>query len=297
MAKILTPIQAELVSITVPRMARIYEIHRIDGEILYFAAHSTIITFGGNDYSPMDGFDTAATQEMTNLDESNSEIAGLLSDSRITAADLRAGRYEDALIIERVVDWLTPNRGGELYKRHWWIGRVSWDGERWQASVKGLASWLSESSGLLSNRSCRFNLGDNKCGIDLAAYTQNGTVGTVVNTRRSFQSNVSASVPENTTGSNDQWFRDGLITFTSADDTRLVGLTFQVRSFVEADGVFVTREKIPFDVTAGDEFTVYPGCNKSVNHCKVKFDNYLRFGGDPFIPGGDKASESPSSTD
>lgn len=299
MSKQLTPIQQELVSIRVPRMARIWDIHRQDGTVLRFASHPTVISFGGNDYSPLDGFDHSATQEMTDLDESNSEIGGILSDSRITDADMKAGRYEDALLIERIVDYLVPNRGGELYKRHWWLGDIAWDGERWKAEINGLASWMSESVGMVANRSCRFTLGDSKCQKDLSGggYEQSGTITAIDVQRRTFQTDVSAAIAANVTGVNDEWYQFGLLTITTAANADLVGLEFEVRSFTETNGIITLRTRTPLDLTVNDEFTITPGCNKSAAACKTKYVNYDNFGGDPFIPGGDKAGETPSASD
>jgi hypothetical protein len=40
----------------------------------------------------------------------------------------------------------------------------------------------------------------------------------------------------------------------------------------------------PFTVAVGDAFTAYPGCDKTVNTCTVKFSNLVNFGGEDNIP-------------
>lgn len=293
-----TPLQTELVSITCPRMARIWEVRRQDGTNFYFADHAQNIVFDGNTYTPVDGFNHSATAEMTTLEQSSLEIQGILSDSKITDEDLSSGLYDDALIIERIIDYKLSTVAGELYRRHWWIDSVKWDGESWSAQLKGLASWLSQNTGMVANRTCRFNLGDADCGVDLVGggYKQSGEITSIVSAKREFQTDVSAAIAANVTGENDQWYRFGLLTFTSATNTKLVGLSFEVYSFLETNGQIVLRTRLPFDATVGDEFDIVPGCDKAASTCKAKFTNFARFGGDPFLPGIDKVIETPSST-
>lgn len=42
----------------------------------------------------------------------------------------------------------------------------------------------------------------------------------------------------------------------------------------------------PLDATptAGDTFYLYPGCNKTMDDCRTKFDNLAQFGGFPYVP-------------
>ena len=44
------------------------------------------------------------------------------------------------------------------------------------------------------------------------------------------------------------------------------------------------------DYVIGDTFSIVPGCNKigRLGHCKLVYDNYLRFRGFEDIPGGNK---------
>ncbi len=51
------------------------------------------------------------------------------------------------------------------------------------------------------------------------------------------------------------------------------------------DGQFTLSliQPLPYPVTAGDQFTVYPGCNKLRSTCRL-FNNINNFGGMPYIP-------------
>jgi hypothetical protein len=49
-------------------------------------------------------------------------------------------------------------------------------------------------------------------------------------------------------------------------------------------GVISLWQALPYAPAPGDQFTAYPGCDKSVFTCQNKFNNLLNFGGFPFIP-------------
>lgn len=48
---------------------------------------------------------------------------------------------------------------------------------------------------------------------------------------------------------------------------------------------------MPFEITIGDTFDVYYGCDKRLTICKTKFANHINFQGFPYIPGVDQISK------
>jgi len=46
-------------------------------------------------------------------------------------------------------------------------------------------------------------------------------------------------------------------------------------------------------VQVGDTYTAKPGCDKSAEICKTKFDNFINFGGFPDVPGQDRIASTP----
>jgi uncharacterized phage protein (TIGR02218 family) len=79
------------------------------------------------------------------------------------------------------------------------------------------------------------------------------------------------------------YFDLGTITFTSG---ALVGQSFSVKSYVLAGstGTFGFAQPLPSAPDAGDTFTAYPGCDKTLATCRAKFNNVAHFRGYPFIP-------------
>lgn len=82
----------------------------------------------------------------------------------------------------------------------------------------------------------------------------------------------------------DGWFDMGAMTFTSG---RNAGLSRSVKSF--GSGMFRFSLPLPFPPEAGDMFSVYPGCPKTAQACREKFNND-KFRGFPFIPPAETAT-------
>lgn len=120
---------------------------------------------------------------------------------------------------------------------------------------------------------CVNSLGDASCGVDLAAYGVGGSAAA-----GSSQSVVPASL-----GQGSGYFDQGKIAFTSGANA---GLTRSVKSWVAGSpGSIALLAPLPNAPAAGDAFTIYPGCDKTLggNGC-AKFSNTARFKGYPYVP-------------
>lgn len=288
----------QLISFASLRTAHIWDIIRTDGVTFRFTDHDRTIEYGGNTYKPTDGIAASASESFQGFKTSNLEFVGILSSSEITEDDLRAGKFRDAQVIETVIDWLYP-WAGLIDSRTFWINATTRDsGESWTAEVLGVQSWLSQATGVVVNRSCRLNLGDDVCNADGNTDLSSGqgwlqegkTVDTIVTNRRRIRSDLTAIVGKNITGINDGWYDRGVLTFTSGFNN---GLSFEVQSYIETDGDITLRLPTPFDIAVSDTFDIHPGCDKRGTTCETKFANLTAFGGELFIPGGDSASETP----
>ena len=69
------------------------------------------------------------------------------------------------------------------------------------------------------------------------------------------------------------------MTFTSG---RNAGVTRTIRT--NEGGAITVVMPFYYPPAAGDSFEVLPACDKSVNCCKVRFNNLAHFRGYPFIP-------------
>lgn len=120
---------------------------------------------------------------------------------------------------------------------------------------------------------CRHRFGDARCGVNLAAVTASG-VASATSGRMQV---VAASAIAAPSGS--ATFDYGILTMTTGVNA---GQERLIRSWTGGT-TFSLLSPLPFDVAAGDAFSVTAGCNKTMAHCAA-FANLANFGGDPFIP-------------
>ena len=130
---------------------------------------------------------------------------------------------------------------------------------------------LSYQTGRMYQLYCGYVYGGSRCGVDkdatkVTGTADSGTTGSMVDTAR--------------TEAEDYW-KDGYIVFTTGDNTG------EIRMIKEWDW---NNDKLTFDyalpntVEAGDEYTLYQGCDKSLTKCTSRFANQANFGGFPHIP-------------
>lgn len=76
------------------------------------------------------------------------------------------------------------------------------------------------------------------------------------------------------------YFAQGVITFTSG---ACAGLSRFVSKH-DPDGSLTILPPLPVAPSAGDAFTIVPGCDKKMATCQQKFSNLAYFAGTPYIP-------------
>jgi hypothetical protein len=80
------------------------------------------------------------------------------------------------------------------------------------------------------------------------------------------------------------WFDGGPITILDGDNAMLGAR--MVRAYLP--GQITLQEALPFDLPPYARYSMSAGDDHFFETCKVKFSNYLNFGGLPYLPGQDK---------
>jgi uncharacterized phage protein (TIGR02218 family) len=160
------------------------------------------------------------------------------------------------------------------------LGEVSRTGVSFRAEVRGLAHYLQQPRGRLFQFGCDADVGDARCGIDLASasYRGAGSISGVMSARSFTVTGLA--------GFADGWFTRGLFTFTSGANT---GRAIEVKRHT-AQGGAVTVElwQEPAHMPSiGTTLTVTAGCDKQFSTCRAKFANSVNFRGFPHMPGND----------
>lgn len=256
-------------------------------EVMAFTDSTAPVLLDNISYTSSEAFTRSAVVSESSLSVDTIDLTGLIglaaSGLEITVGDVVAGRFDMAELRVFLVNYEDLTMG-RMWLRRGWIGDVSTTDIAYTAEVRGMAQMLQVQTLELYTASCRFDLGDSRCGFDLtgnlpdtSAATVTGTVTTVVD-RFTFDDTVRSEV--------DNIFNFGYLTFTSGSNT---GLGSIVKDYTFISSQFVLQDAMPFEITTGDAYSVYKGCDKSfISHCKDKFDNVINFGGFPHLPGEDR---------
>ena len=262
----------------VTTLATCWRVARRDGVVLGFTTHDRALVIDDVTYRAASGFSPSAIAASNGLSVDNLDVAGALSSSAISEADLRDGRFDFAAIEIFQANWADLSQG-KLTLASGWLGEVSMDGARFTAEIRGLAQRLQQPAGEAYSPECRADLGDARCKVNLAGFTVAGSATSAASTR---------AFTDTTRTEADGWFDYGLLTWITGVNA---GLSVEVKSF--ASGAFTLFDAMPNAIQPGDAYAVHAGCDKRLATCKTKFDNVLNFRGEPFVPGPDSMLDYP----
>jgi uncharacterized phage protein (TIGR02218 family) len=202
-------------------------------------------------------------------------------DDDLPADELLAGRWDNAAFEIFEVNWSDVSDGVNVLKRGT-LGEVQVLQGRYVVELRGLTQALQQTQGQATQKLCRARLGDSLCGVNLASYTVTGTIDSAAS-RRVFTDAARAEAGG--------YFAEGIFTFTGGANA---GYSQKVKAF--SSGVFTLSLPMPFDIVAGDTYSVIAGCRKRLaEDCAAKFSNVLNFQGEPHLPGQDAITRAPNS--
>jgi uncharacterized phage protein (TIGR02218 family) len=271
-AGMLTHIKSEVTTIRTCWKATL-----VNGTVYGFTDHTQDLTINGATYLAASGHTPSSIVNNSTLAVDNLEIQGVLDSAAIDDVDIHAGLWDFAAVEIFQVNVADLSLG--IIRQHRGrLGEVSLNRNSFTAELRGLAQQMQQVVGDLYSPTCRADLGDAKCGINLASITVTGTVSGVTD-NRSF---TDSGRPENL-----GYFDSGKLTWTSGEN---IGLAMEVKTF--AAGAFVLFLAMPFQVTVGDTYSVYRGCKKRfAEDCVTKFNNAINFRGEPHVPGNDQTMQ------
>lgn len=250
-----------------------WKVTRTDGTVYGFTDHDVDLPVSGVTYAAATGYTRTAIRTESNLAVDNLDVAGALSASAITEADLVAGLWDYAAVEIFEVNWADLTQG-TLKHRKGRLGEVKSGKLAFEAELRGLAQFLQQQIGRTYGPDCDAVFGDTRCGLSLGAYTVTGTL-TGVTSNRVFTDSGRAEAA--------QYFAYGKITFTGGANS---GRSMEVKSF--ASGAFTLFMPMPYTVAIGDTYTAIAGCDKTAATCKTTFSNLANFRGFPFMAGTDQ---------
>lgn len=85
------------------------------------------------------------------------------------------------------------------------------------------------------------------------------------------------------------YFDDGIMEITGPTASLNLGFRREIKSYVP--GQFTLQLPFPYPVEVDDIYQATPGCDKSLETCRDRFNNVVNFGGFPYLPGTDKITQ------
>lgn len=250
-----------------------WKITRKDTTVFTFTDNSRDVVYDGLTYLAWTGFTASNIATSSKLSVDNLEVNSVLNSSTITDVDLIAGLWDYATVEIFRVNYLDLTMGIE-WMRKGKIGEVKTGRTAFIAELRGLIQHYQQNIGRIINAACDADLGDTRCGVNLATYTVTGTV-TGVTSRSLFADTSRAEASA--------YFTGGLLTWTGG-----LNDTYQKEVKVYTVGSIELVESMPNAVQVGDTYSVYAGCDKLHTTCGTKFSNIANFRGFPFVPGQDR---------
>lgn len=246
------------------------------GDSVGYALHTRDVTFEGFTYTAAP-FEPSKLAQKSGTSVDNATITHLLNDL-FTRENIKGGKWRGAKIVVQAVD-LADLDHGPVLRHNGRLGDVTTEGTQARSEFRGISQLLSQEIGDRTSRRCRYVLGDENCGVDLAAFTFAGTVTTVHNNQRV---TVSVSKP-------DSYFKYGRIRFTSGLND---GLEMET---IDNTGQMVTLFlPMPAEIQVGDAVELVAGDDKSLATCHDKFNNAINHGGEDCMPPRERLLRFPS---
>jgi uncharacterized phage protein (TIGR02218 family) len=267
----------------VTTLATCWRVTRRDGVEFFFTDHDQNIAFDGQVYLARTGYSRTAIANDASMAVDNLDVDGVFDAAAITESDMRAGKFDYAEVRVFLVNWADPSMGALRMRRGWFGEVILTEQGAFRTELRGMVQALQQRLGEIYAPECRADLGDARCKVDLAAFTRAGAVTSATDRAVFFAAVDGAPTP-------DGWFNGGALTFTSGQNA---GRTIEVKSWTAATGRFELFLAVGYAIAAGDTFSVYPGCDKRLDTCDLRFNNVLNFRGEPYVPGLDAMMRHP----
>jgi uncharacterized phage protein (TIGR02218 family) len=262
-------------------------ITRIDGVQLAFTDHDLPLAFDGITFRADSGLGAKALAQTTGLSVDNTEAVGALSDASIREDEIEQGRFDSADVQAWLVNWQDVSQRWLQFRGT--IGELTRVNGAFRAELRGLTEALNRPMGRVYQKPCTAVLGDSKCRFDTSQLGYSVVLPVEADTDgRSF---TWTEIP----GFDPEFFIRGRLDVLEGSAKGLWGLIKHDRIRDDLRTIELW-EPIRGAVEPGMQVKLLAGCNKQMETCKLKFNNFLNFQGFPDLPGEDWMTAVPRSS-
>lgn len=152
------------------------------GTVKAFTDHDTDLVIDGVTYRASSGYTASDVDTQAALNVDGLEVIGFLSSPSITEEELLAGLWDYAQVEIFLVNWATAGDSpadGVIWQRYGHLGEVTIQNGQFRAELRGLMQHYTATLVELTSPSCRANLGDARCQVNLGPFTVSGTLTAV----------------------------------------------------------------------------------------------------------------------
>jgi uncharacterized phage protein (TIGR02218 family) len=257
-------------------VARCWLVTRPDGERFGFTDHDRDLSFDGVTFRADTGLSARALSQATGLAVDNTEAMGALSDAALREEDIAAGRFDGAEVVAWFVNWADVAARRVMFRGH--IGEIRRGAGAFHAELRGLTEGLNQPLGRVFQRPCSAVLGDATCRFDLSTpgYVHDGPLERVEDGRVFLLGALPGYEPG--------WFQRGRLEVLDGAAEGLFGAIKRDRIREDGKRSVELWEPLRVAPAKADRVRVVAGCDKRMDTCRYKFNNFLNFQGFPDIP-------------
>jgi uncharacterized phage protein (TIGR02218 family) len=258
-------------------IALCWRLERRDGIALGFTTHDRDLSRDGLTYRAAPGMLPSAISLSDGFRAEALDVSGALTSDAISAADLKAGRWDGAALSVLMLDWEEP--GGEAFAvARGELGEVSVKADAFEAELRGAAALLDAPVSEQTSPGCRARLGDQRCRVDMAGRTRLTRIAAV----------PADDMVEIADGGAGNDLGGGRLRWLTGPNSGLEN------GVLRSEGAALTLYDPPaFPAAPDDLVEVVEGCDKLLATCAGRFGNILNFRGEPHLPGVDLLTRYP----
>ena len=271
------------------RWAQTWTISRTDGVVFAFTSLDRDLVYRGVTHKACNSLSSTATEMSSSLGSTGSmELNGIISDDSIKDVDLFNGLFDGAFVEIWSVPWESATNEIPFRLLAGTLGNVSQGSVGFEAEIISPGATMQQKPLLdVYTPACRYKLGDERCLFDLDTLEVAGSVTSIPEILAPNSAKRRIFVDSGRT-EDDRFYEFGELTWTSGDN---IGVTTEIKDF--SGGRFTLWRPLINRVKVGDTYTALPGCDKTAETCKTKFDIFINFGGFPDVPGQDRVTATP----
>jgi uncharacterized phage protein (TIGR02218 family) len=254
-------------------LTRVVRITRLDGAVLRITEADETITVSAETFLPLPGAEISAVKHLINGGVGSMQIKFAHSvGGTLDTGQLNTGFWDGAQVQMYLVDRsMLAAFGDPIFTGLIDIVSIDPIGSAGSFDIRGLAV-QAEAFIQTFQPMCRTDLFSSLCQLNENDWDHIGTVATIID-RFNFTVAGLASPPA------DGWFNQG--TFITGS-----GFKATIANWVQSALKITTYQPNGLArLTAGEAITLYPGCDKTAETCRVKFNNRINHQGEAHFLG------------